>query len=114
MGEEVCERVFVDRIVDPAEFVLVNTLTLGGGTEGVTVETKVEDWVMTEPTELVVVDTKTLVDVYGAEGLGLDDPIVEEPKELGVEYRVGVVNVVDEIVKVDDVMTVDPKESVVE
>lgn len=93
---------------------LVNTLTLGGGAEGVTVETKVEDWVMTEPKELVVVDTTTLVNVDAAEEPGFDDPITEEPKELGVEYRLDVVDAVDEIVEVDDVMIVDPKESVVE
>ena len=40
---ELCTTVFVDTTVDPAEFVLVNTVTLGGDGEGVTVETRVDD-----------------------------------------------------------------------
>lgn len=69
--------VFVDKIVDPAEFVLVSTVTLGGDGKGVTVEIVVEDRIVVEPNEFVVGITTTLVDVYGAEESDLDEIVVE-------------------------------------
>lgn len=71
--EELCTTVFVDRMVDPAEFVLVNTEMLDGNGEGVTVETRVDDRSVVEPREFVVGIIMTLVDVYGE----LDDVVME-------------------------------------
>ena len=64
-------------MVDPAEFVLVNTEMLDGNGEGVTVETRVDDRSVVEPREFVVGIIMTLVDVYGAEESELDEVVME-------------------------------------
>lgn len=74
---ELCTMVFVDKMVDPAEFVLVNTVTLGGVGEGVTVEVIVDDKIVAEPKELVVGIIMTPVDVNGGEAPDVDDAVVE-------------------------------------
>ena len=75
--EELRTMVFVDKMVDPAELVLVNTVMLGGVGEGVTVEIIVDDKIVVEPNELVVGIIMTPVDVNGAEAPDVDDAIVE-------------------------------------
>lgn len=60
--DEVCVRVLVDWIVDPAEFVLVKTMTLGDDIKGVKVETEVDVWIIVEPKEFVADDSTTMVD----------------------------------------------------
>lgn len=67
--------VFVDKMVDPAESVLVKTVMLSGVGEGITVEIKVDDKNVVEPKEFVVGIIMTLVDVNGAEAPDVDDAV---------------------------------------
>ena len=69
----------VETIIDPAELVVVKTLTLDSGNDGVTAETEVEDVIMVEPREFVVENTMTLVDVDEAAEPGFDEVTTVEP-----------------------------------
>lgn len=75
--DELCTTVFVDTMVDPAEFVPVDTVILGGDGEGVTMEFTVEVEIVVEPREFVVDIIMTLVDVDGPEVPDVDDAVVE-------------------------------------
>ena len=101
-------------MVDPAEFVLVNTLTMGDDVDGVTAETEVDVWIIVEPKELVVDNTMMLVDVDGTAGPELDNGTIVEPGELATESRLDAEVTVDVNAEVDEVMMVEPKESVVD